>query len=123
MLVAKRRVGEAQPDGGAGREVLHEHVRPFKQPGEHVLRLRMLDVQREALLRAIGPHEMRGQASDPLVIVAGEVAAAGALDLDHAGAEIGELARAERRRNRVFEGHDGDAIKRSHRLTPRTSQR
>jgi hypothetical protein len=32
-----------------------------------------------------------------VTLSAGEVAAAGALDLDHAGAEIGELTRAERR--------------------------
>src|SRR5204863_5569491 len=40
-------------------------------------------------------------------------AAAGPLHLDHARAEVGELPRAEGRRNRVFERDDGDAVERS----------
>src|SRR3954451_17690013 len=36
-------------------------------------------------------HEVRGQPADPGVVAAGEVAGAGTLDLDHAGAEVGEL--------------------------------
>jgi hypothetical protein len=57
---------------------------------------------------------VRGQAAHPLVIGAREVAHAGALDLDHAGAQVGQLARAERRGDRVFQGNDGDAIQGSH---------
>ena len=53
-------------------------------------------------------------AAHALVVGAREVAAARALDLDHARAEVGELARAERRRDRVFQRDDGDAIQRSH---------
>ena len=74
---------------------------------------RMLEVERQAFLRAVGPDEVRGQAAHALVVAAREVADAGALDLDHARAEVGELARAERRRDRVLERDDGDAIERS----------
>jgi hypothetical protein len=79
------------------------------------LRLRMLDVEREALLRAIGPDEMRRETVDALVVAAREIADAGPLDLDHPRAEIGELARGERRGDRVLERDDGDSFQRSHR--------
>src|SRR5574337_1296033 len=45
-----------------------------------------------------------------LVVAAREVAAAGALDLDHARAQVGELARGKGRGDGVFEGDDGDAV-------------
>ena len=85
------------------RQVLHQHVGLLQQAGEHVGSLGMLDVQRQAFLGTVGPHEMRGQALDPFVIAAGEIAGPGTLDLDHAGAEIGQLARAEGRGDGVFQ--------------------
>ena len=45
------------------------------------------------------------------VVAAGEVADAGALDLDDARAEVGELARRERRGDRVFERDDGECLR------------
>ncbi len=53
---------------------------------------------------------MRGQAVDPLVVAAGEIAGTGPLDLDHPCAEVGQLARAERRGDGVLEADHGDAI-------------
>src|SRR5690606_27152190 len=50
---------------------------------------------------------------DALVIAPGEITGAGPLDLDHAGAEISQLARAERRRNGMFEAHHGDTVERA----------
>ena len=55
---------------------------------------------------------MRREAAHALVVGAREVADAGTLDLDDARAEVGELARAERRRDRVLERDDRDAIER-----------
>ena len=49
-------------------------------------------------------------AVDPLVVAAGEVAGTGPLDLDHPCAEVGQLARAERRGDGVLEADHGDAI-------------
>ena len=49
-----------------------------------------------------------------LVVAAREVAHAGTLDLDDARAEVGELARGERRGDRVLERDDGDAFERFH---------
>ncbi len=57
---------------------------------------------------------MRGLAGHALVVGAREVAHARPLDLDHACAVVGELAGAERRRDRVFERDDGDAVEGAH---------
>ena len=53
---------------------------------------------------------MRRNAAHPLVVGTGEVAAARAFDLDHARAQVGELARAERARRSRVRGDDGDAV-------------
>ena len=114
----QRLVRQAQTCRSAGREVLHQHVGLFQQALEDDFRFIMLDVQRQAFLRPIGPDKMRGQAIDALVICTREVTDAGALDLDDACAQIGQLARAERRSNRMFEGDDGDAVQWTHDVYP-----
>ena len=48
------------------------------------------------------------------VVGACEVTDAGAFDLDDTRAEVGQLAGAERRRDRVFERDDGDAVQWPH---------
>jgi hypothetical protein len=63
-------------------------------------------VERQAFFRAVEPDEIRGLALDGLIVVARKVADAGALDLDHARAEIGELARREWRRDRLLERYN-----------------
>ena len=77
---------------------------------EHLGGLGVLHVEREAFLGAVGPDEVRRQAAHALVVAAREVADAGALDLDDAGAEVGELARRERRGDRVLERDDGECL-------------
>ena len=74
----------------------------------------VLHVESEAFLGAISPHEVRREAAHARVVAAREVADAGALDLDHAGTQIGELARRERRGDRVLEGDDGESFERLH---------
>ena len=88
---------------GAGREVLHQHVGRGEQLLERGEGGRLLQVQRQAFLGPVDPDEMGGQALGAAVVVAGEVAAAGTFDLDHARAQVGQLAGAERRGIRVFE--------------------
>ncbi|CAH0301155.1 hypothetical protein SRABI70_04374 [Pseudomonas sp. Bi70] len=95
---------------GARREVLHQHVGLGQQVVEHLTGTVLFEVEGQAFLGAVGPHEVRGQTIDPLVVTAGEVAAAGALDLDHPGAHVGELTGAEWRRNGVFQADHGDAV-------------
>src|SRR3569832_1367840 len=88
-----------------------------------MLRFFMLQVERQAFLRAIGPHEMRGLAAHAIVVGAREVAHAGALDLDHARAEIGQLPRAERRGDRMLQRDDGNAVQGSHEYSPDQNER
>ena len=111
FFAASTVVAQAEARGGAGREVLHHHVGLLEhQALEHLGGFGVLDVERQALLRAVGPDEVRGQAAHARVVAAREVADAGALDLDDAGAEVGELARRERRGDRVLERDDGECL-------------
>ena len=64
----------------------------------------------DGLLAAVAPDEVRGEPAGRRVVAAGEVAAVGPLDLDDAGAEIGELARGEGRRDGLFDGDDRDPV-------------
>ena len=70
----------------------------------------MLHVERDAALAAVQPDEEAGLAVHEAVVGAGEVALARALDLDDIGAEVGQVAGADRRRHRVFERDDADAF-------------
>ena len=106
------RGAQAEPVRGARREVLHEHVGALEQTREDRPRLPVLHVERQAFLGAIDPDEMRGQALDRMVVVARRVAAVGPLDLDHARAELGELARAERPGDDLLECDDRDSVER-----------
>ena len=66
---------------------------------------RVLDVGDQALLAAVQPDEIAGQAVGRLVVAAREVAFR-ALDLDDARAGIGEAGAAIRRGDRLFERDD-----------------
>jgi hypothetical protein len=121
VRVLQRLVAHAQPRGGAGREVLHQHVGARHQALHHGQRGRLLQVEREALLAAVRPDEVRAEAACAAVVAARLVAAAGAFDLDHARAQVGQLPGAERRRDDVLEREHGDAFERSHRRRFRTS--
>src|SRR5581483_7515161 len=75
---------------------------------------RMLDVQRQALLPAVHPDEVRRQAFHGRVVAPCGVAGPGALDLDDARAEVGELARRERPGDHLLQRDDRDAVEWSH---------
>ena len=100
---------QAQPRGCTGRDVLHEHVGARDEFREDLFRLRVLGVEGHAFLGTVHPDEMRRQALDRGVVAARGVADARPLDLDHAGAELGQLARGERRGDDLLQRHDGDA--------------
>jgi hypothetical protein len=122
LLLGQHVIAETEARGCAGREVLHHDIRLFQHESlEHLGRLGVLDVERQALLRAVGPDEMRGEAAHPGVVAAREVAGAGTLDLDDAGAEVGELACRERCRDRMLERDDGESFERLHRQLPARS--
>ena len=105
---------EAEPLRRAGGEVLHQDVGAIDELPEDRPCLRVLEVEGHALLRPVAPEEVRRLPVDALVVGAREVAAARALDLDHPGAEVGELAGAERGGDRVLERDDGEAGKGAH---------
>ncbi|MNL15081.1 hypothetical protein D3C87_1360520 [compost metagenome] len=105
----QRLVIQPEPGRRPRGEVLHQHVRARQQPFHHRRGAGRLHVQRQAFLRTVGPDEMRRQAAHARVVGAGEIPRAGPLDLDHARAKVRQLAGAERRGNRLFEGDDGNA--------------
>src|SRR5262249_23635419 len=71
-------------------------------------------VERQAFLGAVGPYEVRRQSLDRAVVAASGVAAAGPLDLDDPGPELGELPRGERAGDDLLERDDGDSVQRPH---------
>jgi hypothetical protein len=70
----------------------------------------VLEVERDGLLGAVEPDEVARQPVHGGVVVPGEVSPAGSLDLDDAGAEIGELAGRERRGDGLLARHDDDPV-------------
>ena len=60
-------------------------------------------VEGDAALAAVQPNEMAADAVDVVVVGAGEIAVAGPLDLDHVGAHVRQMPRAQRRRHGVFQ--------------------
>jgi hypothetical protein len=93
---------------------VHEHVRAAEQLVQDPLSGGLLDVERQRLLRPVQPHEVAGLAQHGGVVVPGEVAAFGALDLDHAGAEVGELAGRVGRGDGLLQADHGDPVQRQH---------
>src|SRR5690606_1163397 len=73
----------------------------------------LLEVQGQAFLGTVGPHEVGSQAVHALVIASGEIPGAGALHLDDPGAQVRQLAGAERRRDGMFEADHGNAVQRT----------
>jgi hypothetical protein len=79
----------------ARAEVLDQHVRAGDERVEQPTPFGVLEVQRDAFLVAVDAQEVRALACDERRAPrAGVVAAAGPLDLDDAGAHVGELHRA-----------------------------
>ena len=114
MRLAQLRGAEPEPFDSARREVVQEDVRLLHQPGEDLLRLRVLHVQSQAFLRAVDPDEVRGEPFHRGVVRPCRVAAGRPLDLDDARAELGELAGGERSGDDLLERNHGDAFQRPH---------
>ena len=90
---------------------MHHHIGLFNdQAHQDFLSFGMLDIQREAFFGAVGPDKVRGQAAHTIVIATRKVAHARAFDFDDACAHVGQLARGERRGNRMFKRDDRDAF-------------
>ena len=105
IAFAQRVGAEAGTRRGAGREVLDEHVGAGQDAVQQRRVVRMLDVGDQALLAAVQPDEIAGQAFGRVVVAAGEIAFR-ALDLDHARAGVGQAGTAIGRGDRLFERDD-----------------
>ena len=95
-----------------GGEILDEDVGTVDQTAHDRTALRGLEVDRDRLLAAVEPDEMRPGAVHDVVVTAREVAAVDAFHLDHPRAEVGEIAGGQRRCNRLLDGDDGESLQR-----------
>ncbi len=95
----------------AGTIVLDQHMRGVGELQQQLARLRVAQVQRQALLVArVGLPEERLAADLP---VAQRIALARVLDLDHLGAEVGQLQRQHVARDEARQVEHDDAFKRA----------
>lgn len=102
---------QAEAVGGARGQVLHEDVGAGEEFLQDLPALGRLEVEADRLLGAVEPDEVTGLAVDSRVVPPGEVAAAGALDLDHPRAQVGQLPGRVRRRHRLLDAdhrHTGE---------------
>ena len=126
----ERRIAQAEPVHDAGPEILHHHVGGGDEPAERRLApLRALEIDGDRALAGVLRQERRAHA-DPIEIGIGaeltrEIARARHLDLDHVGAELGELIAAEGAGEHVGEIEDARAGQKSahHSCLTRCSRR
>jgi hypothetical protein len=104
--------------GPARRGVLDDDVaRTDKRLERHAIR-GVPDVERDAALAAVHPHEAARKPARERVPLAGDVAAVRPLDLDDVGAEVGPEPRAERAGEAVLEGEHAGALEEHPRTVP-----
>ena len=111
----ERLVPEAQPLRHARPVVLDEDVRRLREALDDQDTLGRLEIDREPALAAVHRHE-GGAVSvlrDRRQLARG-LARDRRLDLDDVGAHVGEVHRAERRRHRLREVDDAEALERFH---------
>src|SRR5687768_9648306 len=92
--------------GSAGSEVLHKYVCAFDQACKDSLAGRLFQVESERLLGAIQPHEIAREARHRSVVATCKIAVIRPFDFDDARAQVGKLARGERRSYRLFDRDD-----------------
>src|SRR5207253_10163449 len=114
FALAQRRRAHAEALYGTGGKVVDEYIRCVEELLQHRLRRRMLHIKGEALLGAVGPDEMRRLALHRAIVGSRRIACPGALYLDDACAQLGELARRERAGNDLLERDNRDAFERPH---------
>ena len=116
---AERVVAEPQALGHAGPVVLDEDVGALRQPLDDLHAFRALEVHGEPTLAAVHRHERRAVAvlRDRGQLARG-LARARRLDLDHVGAHVGEVHRAEGGGHGLGEVDDPDALERFHGVIP-----
>src|SRR3954451_14684731 len=110
---------KAEPGQGAGAEVLEQDVGPAQQLGEQRFVAVVLEVEGDRLLVAVGRQEVGGLPIPGIRLherrppPAGVAPGAGALPLDHPGAEVAEHHRGVRPGEGAGQVDDEDAVERS----------
>ena len=106
-VTGRQRVGVQPEPGDRGRgKIADPHVGTADERVQRFPSAGRLQVQHHRLLGPVEPDEPAGHAvTGGVVVVPGEVAPAGALDLDHPRPEVGELPGGERRGHRLFQRH------------------
>jgi hypothetical protein len=101
----RRSAAGAEPEAPAapGARFCTNTSAPATQAVQELATAGVLRVQRERLLVAVHPHEVRAEPLDALVVAAGEVAHVGPLDLDDPRAEVGELPGGVRGGDRLLQ--------------------
>ena len=110
-------VGQLEPLGHAGAEVLGDDVETGGQAQHEVPARRCLQVDDDGALRQVVAHEGRTDGTAVGVDhgrggAAPEVTGAGCLDLDHLGAEPTEQLGGKGEGLHLLEGEDADAVER-----------
>jgi hypothetical protein len=119
--------GAAEPIEDPGPEVLPDDVGDPAEVEEHVAAVRLLEVERHALLAPVDGEEVRALAAvgaeEGRPHAAHRVAPGRLLDLDHLRAQVGEQHRAVRPGEHAREVEDADAVEEPalHRRRARTS--
>ncbi len=108
---------EAEAGGGARRQVLHYHVGARREARQRLAAQGVLEVESHRLLVPVGPDEIGAHPVDHVVVAAGEVAAGAVLHLDDPGAEVAQVAGADRRGDGLLDRDDGDATQGEQRLS------
>jgi len=103
IAVGERLGGEPEAAERTGSKVADQDISALEQAGEHVEVRRLGQVKGRGLLAVVQPHEMGAHAPDHAVVVPGRVTGTGLFDLDHPGAEVGEVPSAQRGRDGLFE--------------------
>src|SRR6185437_9113129 len=105
-----------QPEAlhGTGDQVLQEDVRLRYERVEDRAVPRVLDVELDALLAPVEPHEVARVAVHGAVVLAREVTDPGTLHLDDTRTQIREMPGRQRSGDRLLQRDDGDVLQRMH---------
>ena len=101
---------QAHARGCAGCQILHQHISLRQQLFKNWACIRVLQIERQAFFRTIGPDKMRSHSARALIVLTCKVANTWALDLNHTRTHVCKLTRTKGRCNRVFKADDGDAF-------------
>jgi hypothetical protein len=89
---------------------VHEHVSTIEERLECSTIFRKPEIQDHAALAAVQPNEVRAESLNSGIVISGEITAARPLDFDDVRAEIRQVARRQRRGDRVLPGDDVNAL-------------